>query len=137
MVGAFECGRSAQRMQAWTARSSEQSRYVRFMQHLAELTPRLVQQFTNIDDTTRRSRRCEARDHHSRPRVGLNSGLRWRSGTLSAGEGRFVRARSCGGIGNAARLELCRAADNPIGMHGGSLSHACPMTGLGEDGGEA
>jgi acetyltransferase len=30
---------------------SEQSRYMRFMQHLAELTPRLVQQFTQIDDT--------------------------------------------------------------------------------------
>jgi len=34
-------------------------------------------------------------------------------------------------------VELCRAADNPIGMHGGSLSRACPMTGLDEDGGEA
>jgi acetyltransferase len=30
---------------------SQHSRYMRFMQHLAELTPRLVQQFTNIDDT--------------------------------------------------------------------------------------
>jgi acetyltransferase len=30
---------------------SEQSRYMRFMQHLAELTPRLVQQFTQIDYT--------------------------------------------------------------------------------------
>jgi acetyltransferase len=30
---------------------SEHSRYMRFMQHLAELTPRLVQQFTQIDDT--------------------------------------------------------------------------------------
>ena len=30
---------------------SEQSRYMRFMQHLAELTPRLVRQFTQIDDT--------------------------------------------------------------------------------------
>jgi acetyltransferase len=30
---------------------SEQSRYMRFMQHLSELTPRLVRQFTQIDDT--------------------------------------------------------------------------------------
>jgi acetyltransferase len=30
---------------------SERSRYMRFMQHLAELTPRLVRQFTQIDDT--------------------------------------------------------------------------------------
>jgi acetyltransferase len=30
---------------------SEHSRYMRFMQHLAELTPRLVKQFTQIDDT--------------------------------------------------------------------------------------
>src|ERR1700682_497852 len=30
---------------------SEQSRYTRFMQHLAELTPRRVRQFTQIDDT--------------------------------------------------------------------------------------
>ena len=36
---------------AFFAGLSEQSRYMRFMQHLAELTPRLVQQFTNIDDT--------------------------------------------------------------------------------------
>ena len=35
---------------AFFAGLSEQSRYMRFMQHLAELTPRLVQQFTNIDD---------------------------------------------------------------------------------------
>ncbi len=30
---------------------SRYSRYMRFMQHLAELTPSLVQQFTQIDDT--------------------------------------------------------------------------------------
>jgi acetyltransferase len=36
---------------AFFAGLSEQSRYMRFMQHLAELTPRLVQQFTQIDDT--------------------------------------------------------------------------------------
>src|SRR6266849_4615870 len=36
---------------AFFAGLSEHSRYMRFMQHLAELTPRLVQQFTNIDDT--------------------------------------------------------------------------------------
>jgi acetyltransferase len=36
---------------AFLAGLSEHSRYMRFMQHLAELTPRLVQQFTNIDDT--------------------------------------------------------------------------------------
>jgi len=30
---------------------SERSRYMRFMRHLAELTPRLVRQFTQIDDT--------------------------------------------------------------------------------------
>jgi acetyltransferase len=36
---------------AFFAGLSENSRYMRFMQHLAELTPRLVQQFTNIDDT--------------------------------------------------------------------------------------
>ncbi|TMH10378.1 MAG: hypothetical protein E6H68_16915 [Betaproteobacteria bacterium] len=36
---------------AFFAGLSEQSRYMRFMQHLAELTPRLVQQFTNIYDT--------------------------------------------------------------------------------------
>ena len=35
---------------AFFARLSEQSRYMRFMQHLAELTPRLVRQFTQIDD---------------------------------------------------------------------------------------
>src|SRR5205807_8620706 len=67
---------------AFFAGLSEQSRYMRFMQHLADLTPRLVQQFTNIDDTTRQSRRCEARDCHSRSPVGLNPGLRYRSGAL-------------------------------------------------------
>jgi acetyltransferase len=36
---------------AFFAGLSEQSRYMRFMQHLAELTPRLVRQFTQIDDT--------------------------------------------------------------------------------------
>ena len=36
---------------AFFAGLSEQSRYMRFMQHLSELTPRLVQQFTQIDDT--------------------------------------------------------------------------------------
>jgi acetyltransferase len=36
---------------AFFAGLSEHSRYMRFMQHLTELTPRLVQQFTNIDDT--------------------------------------------------------------------------------------
>ena len=36
---------------AFFAGLSEQSRYMRFMQHLTELTPRLVQQFTQIDDT--------------------------------------------------------------------------------------
>ena len=35
---------------AFFAGLSEQSRYMRFMQHLAELTPRLVRQFTQIDD---------------------------------------------------------------------------------------
>jgi acetyltransferase len=36
---------------AFFAGLSEHSRYMRFMQHLTELTPRLVRQFTNIDDT--------------------------------------------------------------------------------------
>ena len=36
---------------AFFAGLSEHSRYMRFMQHLAELTPRLVQQFTDIDAT--------------------------------------------------------------------------------------
>src|ERR1700687_3678848 len=36
---------------AFFAGLSEHSRYMRFMQHLAELTPRLVRQFTQIDDT--------------------------------------------------------------------------------------
>jgi acetyltransferase len=36
---------------AFFAGLSEQSRYMRFMQHLAELTPRLVKQFTQIDET--------------------------------------------------------------------------------------
>jgi acetyltransferase len=35
---------------AFFAGLSEQSRYMRFMQHLPELTPRLVRQFTQIDD---------------------------------------------------------------------------------------
>lgn len=36
---------------AFFAGLSEQSRYMRFMQHLPELTPLLVQQFTQIDET--------------------------------------------------------------------------------------
>ncbi len=36
---------------AFFAGLSEHSRYMRFMQHLVELTPRLVKQFTQIDPT--------------------------------------------------------------------------------------
>lgn len=36
---------------AFFIRLSTESRYMRFMQHLAELTPTLVKQFTQIDDS--------------------------------------------------------------------------------------
>jgi acetyltransferase len=36
---------------AFFAGLSKESRYLRFMRHLSELTPELVQQFTQIDDT--------------------------------------------------------------------------------------